>query len=195
MRMLIEINLQIIFFRFNNASVIPEYLINEINNFIHEYISIESLSDLNKQKLTDETFIKIIDIIPKYKAKNYKSWTQFVIICSILQYLLVYFDYFSQKDNYGGERNIDEYNKIYKRAFNDQYVKDEKFQEKTKIEIYYGNRILRDWIKEEDPDYFKELEIQIIKFSCKQVATYMLNKMNKAKFKYIKTKWYCCNEK
>ena len=51
----------------------PEYLINKINNFIHENISIESLSDLNKQKLTDETFIKIIDMIPKYKAKNYKT--------------------------------------------------------------------------------------------------------------------------
>ena len=39
----------------------PEYLINEIDNFIHNYIPIESLSDLNKNKLTDETFIKIID--------------------------------------------------------------------------------------------------------------------------------------
>ena len=102
---------------------------------------------------------------------------------------------FFTENNYGGERNIDEYNKIYKRALNDQSVKDEKFQEKIKIEIYYGNPILRDWIKEEDPDYFKELEIQIIKFSCKQVATYMLNKMEKAKFKYIKKKWYCCNKK
>ena len=51
-----------------------EYLINEINNFIHEYISIESLSDLNKQKLTDETFIKNLDIISKYKVNNYKTW-------------------------------------------------------------------------------------------------------------------------
>ena len=40
------------------------------------------------------------------------------------------------------------------------------FQEKIKNEIYYGNCILRDWIKEEDPDYFKKLEIQIITFSC-----------------------------
>ena len=53
----------------------PEYLINEINNYIHEYIPIKSLSDLNKQKLTDETFIKIIDMIPKYKANNYQTWT------------------------------------------------------------------------------------------------------------------------
>ena len=134
----------------------PEYLINEINNFIHEYIPIESLSDLNKQKLTDETFIKIIDMIPKYKAKNYKTWIQFGRICAVLQYPLEYFDYFSQKDHYGGERNIDEYNKIYKRAFNDQYVEDEKFQEKIKNEIYYGNNVLKSWIKEEDPYYFKE---------------------------------------
>ena len=69
------------------------------------------------------------------------------------------------------------------------------FKKNIKNEFYYGNRILRDWIKEEDPNYFKEIEIQIIKFSCKQVATYMLNKMNKAKFRYIKKKWYCCTEK
>ena len=50
----------------------PEYLINKINNFIHNYIPIKSLSDLNKQKLRDETFIKIIDMIRKYKASNYK---------------------------------------------------------------------------------------------------------------------------
>ena len=36
-------------FRFNNQSYMPEYLINEINNYIHEYISIESLSDLEKK--------------------------------------------------------------------------------------------------------------------------------------------------
>ena len=134
-------------------------------------------------------------MIPKYKASNHETWKQFGRICSILQYPLEYFDYFSQKDNYGGKRNIDEYNKINERAFNNQYVKDEQFQEQIKNEIYYGNRILRDWIKEEDPYYFKELEIQIIKFSYKQVAIYMLNKMNKAKFKYIKKKWYCCTEK
>ena len=28
----------------------PEYLINEINNFIHNYILIENLSDFIKQK-------------------------------------------------------------------------------------------------------------------------------------------------
>ena len=61
------------FFRFNNPSDMPEYLIHEINNFIHKYIPIESLSDLNKQKLTNETFIIIIDMIPKYRAKNYKT--------------------------------------------------------------------------------------------------------------------------
>ena len=53
----LEIDLHIIFFRFNNPNDMPEYLINKINNFIHDYIPIESLSDLNKQKLTDETFI------------------------------------------------------------------------------------------------------------------------------------------
>ena len=87
-----EIDLHIIFFKYNNPSDMPEYLINEINNFIHEYIPIESLSDLNEQKLTDETFIKIIDMIPKYKAKNYKTWTQFGRICALLQYPIEYFD-------------------------------------------------------------------------------------------------------
>ena len=125
-------------------------------------------------------------MIPKYKVSNYKTWIQFGRFCAILQYPLEYFDCFSQKDHYGGERNIDEYNKIYKRAFNDRYVKDKKFQEKIQKEIYNGNNVLRSWIKEDDPDYFKELEIQIIKFSWKQVATYMLNKLNKAKFRYIK---------
>ena len=72
---------------------------------------------------------------------------------------------------------MNEYNKIYKNAFNYQYVKAEKLQEKIKNEIYYGNRILRDWIKEKDLDYFQELEIKIIKFSCKLVATYMWNKL------------------
>ena len=50
----------------------PEYLIDEINNFINEYIPIESLLDLNKQKLTDETFIIIIDMIPNTKLKIIK---------------------------------------------------------------------------------------------------------------------------
>ena len=51
-------------------------------------------------------------MIPKYKANNYKTWNQFGRICAILQYPLEYFDYFSKKDHYGGEKNIDEYNKI-----------------------------------------------------------------------------------
>ena len=150
---------------------------------------------MNKQKLTDETFIKIIDVIPKYKASNYKTWNQFGKICALLQYPLEYFAYFLQKDHYWCERNNDEYIKIYKRAFNDRYAKDEKFKGNIKHEIYYGNRILRDWINEDDPDCFKEIEIQIIKYSCKQVATYMLNKMNKTKCRYIKKKWYCCSDK
>ena len=142
----LEIDLHIICFGYNNPTDMHEYLINEINNFIHDYIPIESLSDLNKQKLTHEAFIKIIDMIPKYKARNHETWKQFGKICATFQYPLEYFDYFSQKDNYGGANNIDEYNKIYERAFNDQYVKDEQFQEKIKNEIYFGNRILRDWI-------------------------------------------------
>ena len=68
-------------------------------------------------------------MIPKYKANNYKTWNQFDRICAVLQYPIEYFDYFSQKYNYCGERNIDEYNKIYRKAFNDQNVKNEKFQE------------------------------------------------------------------
>ena len=30
-------------------------------------------------------------MIPKYKANNYKTWTQFGRICSVLQYPLEYF--------------------------------------------------------------------------------------------------------
>ena len=40
-------------------------------------------------------------------------------------------------------------------------------------------------IKEEDPNYFKEIKIQLIQFSCKIVATNILINMNKAKFRYI----------
>ena len=134
----------------------PKYLVNKINNFIDNYIPIKSLSDLSKQKLLDETFIKIIDMIPKYKASNHETWKQFGRIFSLLQYPLEYFDYFTQNDYYGGENNIDEYNKIYERAFNDRYVKDEKFQENIKKEIYYSNNVLTSWIKEENPDYFKK---------------------------------------
>ena len=75
----------------------PEYLINEINNYIHEYIPIESLSNLNKRKLTDNTFIKIIDMIPKYIANNRDTWRKFGRICALLQYPLEYFDYFHRK--------------------------------------------------------------------------------------------------
>ena len=116
----------------------PEYLINEINSLINIYIPIESLSDLNK-KLTDETFINIIDMILKYTASNRYTWKEFGRICALLKYPLENFDYFSQKDHYGGENNIDEYNKMYDRAFNDRYVKDEKFQENINKEIYYNN--------------------------------------------------------
>ena len=41
-------------------------------------------------------------MILKYKVINYKTWNQFGSTCAILQYLLKYFDYFSQKDNYWG---------------------------------------------------------------------------------------------
>ena len=58
--------------------------------------------------------------------------------------------------------------------------------------LIFSKYILKGWIKEDNLDYIKEIEIQIIKLSCKQVATYMLNKMNKVKFRYIKKKWYCC---
>ena len=171
------------FLRYNNPSDMPEYVISEINSLINIDTPIESLSNLNKQKLTDETFIIIINMIPKYKASNHEKWKKFGRICALLQYPLEYFDYFLQKDNCCGANNIDEYNKIYERAFNNRYKKDEKFQDIQK-EIYYGNNILECWINK-NPYYFKEIKIQIIKFSCKQVATYMLNKMNKAKLKYI----------
>ena len=49
----------------------------------------------------------------------YTTWNQFGRICALFQYPLEYFDYFSQKDHYGCTSNIDEYNKIYKKAFND----------------------------------------------------------------------------
>ena len=42
-----------------------------------------------------------------------------------MRYPLEYFDYITQKNHYGGENNISEYNKIYERVFNDRYVKDQ----------------------------------------------------------------------
>ena len=82
-------------------------------------------------------------MITKYKVSNYITWNQFGIICDILQYSLEYFDYFSQKDYYNVERNINEYNKIYKRTFNDRYVKDEKFQENKINKIYYSKNVYK----------------------------------------------------
>ena len=70
-----------------------------------------------------------------------------------LKYLSEYFDYFLQKYPYNGKRNIYEYNKIYKNKFNDQYVKNIKFQKHLKDKIYYGNQIHKN---------FNENKIQII---------------------------------
>ena len=55
-------------------------------------------------------------------------------------------------------------------------IKMKSFKKIYKKKIYYDNNILKCWIEEEDPDYFKEIEIQIIKFSCTPVAIYMLKK-------------------
>ena len=59
-----------------------EYLINKINSLINIFILITNLSNLNKQKLTDITFIKIINMILKYttsKRKYKKNLKEFVL--------------------------------------------------------------------------------------------------------------------
>ena len=48
----------------------PEYIKITINNVIHNYILINILSNLIKQKLIDTTFTKIKEIVPKDKASN-----------------------------------------------------------------------------------------------------------------------------
>ena len=61
---------------------------------------------------------------------------------ALLQYSLENVNYCSQNDHYGGESNIDEYNKIYEKALNNRYFTDEKFQENIK-KIYYDNNVLK----------------------------------------------------
>ena len=84
-----------------------------------------------------------------------------------MQYSVEYFDYFSKKENYGGENNINEYNKIYEKAINDLNNKDKNTQQQIEDEINYSKIILRDWIKELDSSFFRNIETQKYKFGSK----------------------------
>ena len=133
------------YFRFNNPTILPENIItycNQISN--NKYIPIEDLSDLDSSRLADKTFIRIINLISKSKEINNDTWKQFGRICALMQYSVEYFNYLSRKENYGGENNINEYKKIYKRAINNLNNKDKKAQQQMEDEINYSKIILRD---------------------------------------------------
>ena len=87
-------------------------------------------------------------MISNEKALNNDTWRQFGRICDLLKYPLDYFDYFSNKENYGGEDNIDEYNKIYEKAIKDLNTKDDKIKQEIEDEIRISKAIITDWIKE-----------------------------------------------
>ena len=134
-----------LFFRFNNLVILPRSIINYCNNITNDkYISIEKLSEIDENKLVDKTFIKLIDIISNEKALNNDTWRQFGRICALLKYPLEYFDYFSKKENYGREDNIDKYNKIYEKAIKDLNTKNEKIKQEIEDEIRISKSLLRD---------------------------------------------------
>ena len=89
---------------------------------------------MNEYELADKTCIKIIDLISKSKAIN-NTWKQFGRIFALMEYLIEYFDYFSKKENYGGKNNINEYNNIYEKAFENLNTKDEKLKTKYKVKL------------------------------------------------------------
>ena len=133
-------------------------------------------------------------MISKSKAINNDTWKQFGRRCALMEYSIEYFDYFSKKENYGGENNINEYNNIYEKAFKDLNIKDDKLKKEIESEINYSNIILRDWIKEKHPNFFRSLETQKYKFWSNVAAEYMVNRIRQGKYKYIFDKWYCCNK-
>ena len=74
-----------LFFRFNNPVRLPRSIINYCNKLTNDrYISIENLSELDKNKLVDKKFIKIIYIISNKKALNKITLRQFGRICALL---------------------------------------------------------------------------------------------------------------
>ena len=179
-----------LFFRFNNQYVLPRNIIDYCNKLTNDkYISIENLFELDENKLVDKKFIKIIDKISNETALNNDTWRQFGRICAILKYSLEYFNYFSKNENYGGEDNIDEYNKIYEKAIKDLNTKDKKIEDEIRI----SKAILRDWIKEENYNFFDHIESQIIDFENDIMADNIFNQVNK-KCIYNNDEWYCYNK-
>ena len=122
-------------------------------------------------------------MILKSKAINNDTWNQFGRICALMQYSVEYFDYFSKKKNYGGENYINEYIKIYERAINDLNNKDEKAQQQIEDEINNSIIILRDWIKELDPSFIRNIETQKYKFGSNVAAEYMISIITQGKYK------------
>ena len=162
------------YFRFNNQTILPENIITYCNQIsTNRYIPIKNLSDLDESRLADKTFIKIIDLISKTNAINNDTWKQFGRICALMQYSVEYFDYFSKTENYSGENNINEYNKIYEKAINDLNNKDKKAQQQIEDDINYSNIILRDWIKELDRSFFRNIETQKYQFGSNVAAEYV----------------------
>ena len=167
-----------LFFRFNNLVILFRSIINYCNKLTNDkYISIENLSELDENKLVDKKFIKIIDIISNETALKNDTWKQFGRICALLKYPLEYFDYFLKKENYGGEDNIDEYNKIYEKAIKNLNTKDETIKQEIENEIRINKAILRDWIKEENYKFFDHIESQIIDFGNDIMADNVFNQV------------------
>ena len=85
------------------------------------------------------------------------------------------FRLFLKKENYCGEDNIDEYNKIYEKAIKDLNPKDEKIKTELENEIQISKAIFRDWIKEENYNFFDHIESQIIDFGNDIMADNVYN--------------------
>ena len=111
-----------------------------------------------------------------------------------MEYSIEYFDYFSKKENYGGENNSNEYNNIYEKAFKYLNTNEDKLKNEIQSEINYSKIILRGWIKEEHPSFFRSIETQKYKFGSNVAAKYMICRIRQGKYKYSFDKWYCCNK-
>ena len=198
------------FFKFGEPSVMPDDLINYINNLTDSngYIplskdnfkSIESYCDSTRNKV----FKDLIDKIPVVKADNVDTWKRFGRICAFLNYPIEFYDYFSKKsDKYNFENNIDTYNSIYRKAHDDLILikklqanqsnkkKDElKPNEKELLAEYDSCKsIIDSWIKEDDSTYFDAIE-EIAKHFIPGPAAEYFHKQNPGKYLYDDKDWY-----
>ena len=60
------------------------------------------------EKLTDEVFLSIIDLLSINKFDDIGSWKLFISICWLLGFPCEYWDYFSKKSikKYNNEKNL-----------------------------------------------------------------------------------------